>query len=166
MFKLSESKERSNTGGLLLALLWMSLLDLVGIVLELSCKGALRSRERKPADGWGWGIEWPRSPLNLSVLLAAFSAVAIYLLLWRSRPGYALRAVGHALVQRQRASIDNSTTISKAVGADRVSIRQRERAQGRRDIARNNDELIGTVAVDNEAARQHRGIDGDMAIDN
>ena len=44
----------------------------------------------------GWGIEWPRSPLNLSVLLAAFSAVAIYLLLWRSRPGYALRAVGHA----------------------------------------------------------------------
>jgi len=43
-----------------------------------------------------FGIEWPRSPLNLSVLLAAFSAVAVYLLIWRSRPGYTLRAVGHA----------------------------------------------------------------------
>ena len=44
----------------------------------------------------GWGVEWPRSPLNLSVLLAAASAVGVYLLLWRSRPGYAVRAVGHA----------------------------------------------------------------------
>ncbi len=42
------------------------------------------------------GIEWPRSPLNLSVLLAALAAVVVYLLLWRSRPGYALRAVGLA----------------------------------------------------------------------
>jgi general nucleoside transport system permease protein len=30
------------------------------------------------------------------VLIAAASAVGVYLLLWRSRPGYALRAVGHA----------------------------------------------------------------------
>jgi simple sugar transport system permease protein len=44
----------------------------------------------------GWGIDWPRSPLNLSVLLAAFCALGVYLMLWRSRPGYALRAVGHA----------------------------------------------------------------------
>jgi simple sugar transport system permease protein len=44
----------------------------------------------------GWGIEWPRSPLNLSVLLAAICALGVYLMLWRSRPGYALRAVGHA----------------------------------------------------------------------
>jgi general nucleoside transport system permease protein len=42
------------------------------------------------------GIEWPRSPLNLSVLLALLAVVAVYLLLWRSRPGYALRAVGHS----------------------------------------------------------------------
>ena len=34
------------------------------------------------------GIEWPRSPLNLSVLLAIAAAVAVWLLLWRSRPGY------------------------------------------------------------------------------
>lgn len=42
------------------------------------------------------GIAWPRSPLNLSVLLAAASAVLVYLLVWRTRPGYTLRTVGHA----------------------------------------------------------------------
>jgi general nucleoside transport system permease protein len=42
------------------------------------------------------GIDWPRSPLNLSVFLAVFSAIGVYLLVWRSRPGYRLRAVGFA----------------------------------------------------------------------
>jgi ABC-type uncharacterized transport system permease subunit len=42
------------------------------------------------------GIEWPRSPLNVSLLLAIAAALLVYLALWRSRPGYALRAVGHA----------------------------------------------------------------------
>jgi len=42
------------------------------------------------------GIEWPRSPLNASALLALAAALLVYLALWRSRPGYALRAVGHA----------------------------------------------------------------------
>lgn len=42
------------------------------------------------------GINWPRSPLNLSVALAAASAVGVYLLVWRTRPGYTLRAVGFA----------------------------------------------------------------------
>ncbi len=40
------------------------------------------------------GIDWPRTPLNLSVLLAVLAAVAVYLFLWRSRAGYELRAVG------------------------------------------------------------------------
>ena len=40
------------------------------------------------------GIEWPRTPLNLSLLLALAAAVCMYLLLWRSQSGYALRAVG------------------------------------------------------------------------
>lgn len=40
------------------------------------------------------GIDWPRTPLNLSLLLAIAAAVAVYLLLWRSRAGYELRAVG------------------------------------------------------------------------
>jgi ABC-type uncharacterized transport system permease subunit len=43
-----------------------------------------------------FGIAWPRSPLNLSVLVALASAVGVHLLVWRSRPGYMLRAVGHA----------------------------------------------------------------------
>ena len=42
------------------------------------------------------GIDWPRTPLNLSVLLAAASAAGVYLFLWRSRAGYELRAVGFA----------------------------------------------------------------------
>ena len=42
------------------------------------------------------GIDWPRSPLNLSVLVAAASAIVVYLLVWRTRPGYMLRAVGFA----------------------------------------------------------------------
>ena len=43
----------------------------------------------------GWlGIAWPRTPLNLSVLLALVAAVAVALLVWRSRAGYELRAVG------------------------------------------------------------------------
>jgi simple sugar transport system permease protein len=45
----------------------------------------------------GWvGLDWPRTPLNFSLLLAVAAAVAVYLLLWRSQPGYALRTVGHS----------------------------------------------------------------------
>ena len=40
------------------------------------------------------GMDWPKTPLNLSVLLALGAAVGVYLALWRSQPGYALRAVG------------------------------------------------------------------------
>ena len=42
------------------------------------------------------GIAWPRTPLNLTLLIALVAAVAVYLALWKSRPGYALRAVGFA----------------------------------------------------------------------
>jgi len=40
------------------------------------------------------GVDWPSSPLNLSLLLALAAALGVYLLLWRSRAGYRLRAVG------------------------------------------------------------------------
>jgi ABC-type uncharacterized transport system permease subunit len=40
------------------------------------------------------GIAWPRTPLNLSVLLALAAALAVSGLLWRTRAGYELRAVG------------------------------------------------------------------------
>ena len=42
------------------------------------------------------GIDWPRTPLNLTVVLAVLAAVLTWLALWKSRPGYALRAVGFA----------------------------------------------------------------------
>ena len=45
----------------------------------------------------GWlGIEWPRTPLNLTLLLALGAAFGVWVLLWRTRLGYAMRAVGHA----------------------------------------------------------------------
>jgi simple sugar transport system permease protein len=40
------------------------------------------------------GVEWPASPLNLSVVIAALAAGAVYLFLWHTRGGYHLRAVG------------------------------------------------------------------------
>lgn len=67
------------------------------------------------------GFEWPRSPLNLSVLLAIGAAVLVYLLVWRSRPGYMLRAVGfapeaaHYAGIRPKAQIMLSMSISGAL---------------------------------------------------
>lgn len=40
------------------------------------------------------GINWPRTPLNLSVFIALAAAVLVSGFLWRSRAGYELRAVG------------------------------------------------------------------------
>ena len=55
----------------------------------------------------GWlGIEWPASPLNLSLLLALAAAAGVYLLLWRLRAGYRLRAVGSSPGAAAYAGID------------------------------------------------------------
>lgn len=40
------------------------------------------------------GIQWPESPLNTSLFLALLAALGVYLLLWRTRAGYELRATG------------------------------------------------------------------------
>ncbi|MFY9511152.1 MAG: ABC transporter permease [Rubrivivax sp.] len=48
-------------------------------------------------EALGWiGISWPKTPLNLTVLLAAGASVLVWLGLWRSQAGYAVRAVGFA----------------------------------------------------------------------
>ena len=52
------------------------------------------------------GIEWPASPLNLSLLLALAAAGGVYLLLWRLRAGYRLRAVGSSPGAAAYAGID------------------------------------------------------------
>ncbi len=41
-----------------------------------------------------FGVAWPSSPLNLSLLLALLAAVGVWAFLWKSRAGYRLRAVG------------------------------------------------------------------------
>ncbi len=47
------------------------------------------------SEALAWfGIDWPSSPLNLSVFIALAAAVGVWLLLWRSRAGYRLRAAG------------------------------------------------------------------------
>ncbi len=40
------------------------------------------------------GVAWPRTPLNASLLLALAAAGAVWLTLWKSQSGYAMRAVG------------------------------------------------------------------------
>jgi general nucleoside transport system permease protein len=82
------------------------------------------------------GIEWPRSPLNLSVLLAIVASVLVYLALWRSQPGYALRAVGFSPEAARyagiapRAQIMRSMMLSGAL-AGLVGINEIAGVQGR-----------------------------------
>jgi simple sugar transport system permease protein len=58
-------------------------------------------------DALAWlGLEWPSTPLNLSVLLAAAAAVLVYLLLWKSGLGYAVRTVGYAPEAAHYAGIE------------------------------------------------------------
>ncbi|MFM7331991.1 MAG: ABC transporter permease [Brachymonas sp.] len=40
------------------------------------------------------GIEWSSSPLNMSIVVAVLACVFVYLLLWKTRLGYQIRASG------------------------------------------------------------------------
>ncbi len=51
------------------------------------------------------GVEWPSSPLNLSLVLALLACLGVYLLLWRTRAGYHLRAVGSSPAAAEYAGI-------------------------------------------------------------
>jgi general nucleoside transport system permease protein len=61
------------------------------------------------------GIDWPRSPLNASVLLAVASLVGVWLLLWRTQLGYALRAVGSSPHAALYAGIEPKSLIVVAM---------------------------------------------------
>jgi simple sugar transport system permease protein len=52
------------------------------------------------------GIEWPDTPLNLAFGLALAACVGLWALLWHTRLGYALRAVGLASDAARYAGID------------------------------------------------------------
>ena len=61
------------------------------------------------------GIEWPSSPLNLSIVLALAACVAVYLFLWRTRAGYRLRAVGASPSAAEYAGISARRQIMVAM---------------------------------------------------
>jgi len=61
------------------------------------------------------GLEWPRTPLNLSVVLAAAAAVGVWALLWRGVAGYGLRAVGFAPQAARYGGIEPSRQVLGAM---------------------------------------------------
>jgi simple sugar transport system permease protein len=77
------------------------------------------------------GIEWPRTPLNLTLLLAIAAVVLVWLALWKTRGGYALRAVGfspdasvYAGIRPQRlivASMAVSGALAGLVGVNEIA---------------------------------------------
>ncbi|MEN9629392.1 MAG: hypothetical protein RJA10_2619 [Pseudomonadota bacterium] len=61
------------------------------------------------------GIDWPKTPLNLSLLLALAAAAGVYLALFKSQPGYALRAVGFSPEAARYAGIAPRTQIMRSM---------------------------------------------------
>jgi general nucleoside transport system permease protein len=51
----------------------------------------------------GW--DWPSSPLNLSIVMAVLACWFVYLLLWKTRLGYQIRASGASLGAAEYAGI-------------------------------------------------------------
>jgi simple sugar transport system permease protein len=72
----------------------------------LMAPGQMSPETRHFADGVslmqihhiGNALGWPmaRSPLNLSFVIALIAAVAVWVLIWRTRLGYIIRATGHS----------------------------------------------------------------------
>lgn len=81
----------------LLSYLLVGVLKAPGEMTPESSAFAESARMPGMHEALAWiGIEWPKTPLNLSVVLALLAAVLVYLGLWKSQPGYAVRAVGFA----------------------------------------------------------------------
>lgn len=60
----------------------------------------------------GWlGVEWPASPLNISLFLALLAALGVYLFLWRTRAGYHLRSVGSSPSAAEYAGVQSKHQI-------------------------------------------------------
>jgi ABC-type uncharacterized transport system permease subunit len=62
------------------------------------------------------GIEWPSSPLNISLVLALLAAAGVYAMLWHSRAGYRLRAVGSSEGAAAYAGINPKHQVIIAMG--------------------------------------------------
>ena len=61
------------------------------------------------ANAIGW--EMARSPLNLSFVVALLACVGVWVLIWRSRLGYAIRATGHSADAAEYAGIPVSRVV-------------------------------------------------------
>ena len=57
------------------------------------------------------GLKLPRSPLNLSIIVALIACFGVWVLIWRTRWGYEIRAVG----QNQAAAIYAGISPSKNI---------------------------------------------------
>ena len=57
------------------------------------------------------GLEMARSPLNLSFVIALLVCVGVWVLIWRSRLGYAIRTTGHSAGAAEYAGIPVSRVI-------------------------------------------------------
>jgi len=68
----------------------------------------------RQAVGW-LGLDWPQSPLNLSLVMALAASVAVYFFLWHSAMGYRLRAVGASPGAAEYAGINSRHQILVAM---------------------------------------------------
>ncbi|MFM8681450.1 MAG: ABC transporter permease [Alphaproteobacteria bacterium] len=82
------------------------------------------------------GVDMPRTPLNLSLLLALACAVATWAFLWRTRAGYALRTVGRSEPAALYGGVDAGRVVVVAMLASGA--------------------LAGLVAVNEVLGVQHR----------
>ncbi len=82
------------------------------------------------------GVDWPATPLNCSVLLALAAALAVALVLWRTRAGYELRATGLAPAAAHYAGIRPRRQVMAAMLASAA--------------------LAGLVGINELAGVQHR----------
>ena len=57
------------------------------------------------------GIDWPASPLNLSVVIALLASAMVYFYLWHTRAGFRLRAVGSSPGAAAYAGISSKVQI-------------------------------------------------------
>jgi general nucleoside transport system permease protein len=90
----------------LLVYLLVNHLRPAGAMAVESAAFAASARLASMREALGWlGIDWPASPLNLSLLLALLASGLVYLFLWRTRAGYHLRAVGASPAAAEYAGI-------------------------------------------------------------
>ncbi len=67
-------------------------------------------------DALAWiGVQWPSSPLNVSIFLALAAALGVYLFLWHTRAGYQLRAAGSSPSAAEYAGIRSRQQIMVAM---------------------------------------------------